>query len=94
VNTITMLGAWKPKSSRYWIVDAVASHLAEIGTQDSFVLVRVQVNDGRALMLYEDVNGRESARQEIPDMDFPRNSTSLYACRDGEHWVIVLPSDY
>ncbi len=45
-------------------------------------------------MLYEDVNGSESARQEIPDMDFPRNSTALYACRDGEPWVIMLPSDY
>ena len=34
-------------------MDAVASHLAEIGTQDWFVLVRVQVSDGSALMLYE-----------------------------------------
>ncbi len=41
---------------------AVASHLAEIGTQGSFVLMRVQVSDGRALMLYEDVNGSEYAR--------------------------------
>jgi hypothetical protein len=94
VNTITLLGACSWKNSRYWIMDAVASHLAEIGTQGSFVLLCVQVSDGRALMLYKDVNGSESARQEVPDMDFPRNSTSLYACRHGEHWVIVLPSDY
>ena len=66
-----MLGAWKRKSSRYWIVDAVASHLAEIGTQDSFVLVSVQFNDGRARMLYKDVNGSEYARQETPYTDFP-----------------------
>ena len=55
----------------YWIMDAVASHLAEIGTQDWFVLVRVQVSDGSALMLYEDGNGNEHARQEIPYTDFP-----------------------
>jgi hypothetical protein len=45
--------------------------LAEIGTQDSVVLVRVQVNDGRARMLYKDVNDSESARQETSYTDFP-----------------------
>ena len=78
----------------YWIMDAVASHLAEIGTQDWFVLVRVQVSDGSALMLYEDGNGNEHARQEIPFTDFPLRSISLYACWDGKHWVIMLPSEY
>jgi len=73
VNTITLLGAWKRRSSRYWIVDAVASHLAEIGTQGSFVLLRVQVSDGRVLILYKDVNGSEFARQGIPYMGFPLN---------------------
>jgi hypothetical protein len=52
-------------------MDAVASHLSEIDTQDSFVLVRVPVNDGRALMLYKDVNSSKYARQETPYTDFP-----------------------
>ncbi len=68
--------------------------MAEIGTQDCFVLVRVQVSDGSALMLYEDGNGNEHARQEIPYTDFPLDNISLYACWDGEHWVIMLPSEY
>ncbi len=55
----------------YWIMDAVSSHLVEIGTQDWFVVVRVGVGDHKAVMRYEDGNGRELARQAIPYTDFP-----------------------
>ena len=78
----------------FWMMDAIASHLCEIGTEDWFVSVRVQVTEGRAVMIYEDGNGREHARQEIPYTDFPLNSITLYACWDIEHWVIMLPSEY
>ena len=78
----------------FWMMDAIASHLCEIGTADWFVLVRVQVTDGRAVMIYEDGNDREHARQEIPYTDFPLDSVSLYACWDQEHWIIMLPSEY
>jgi len=78
----------------FWMMDAIASHLCEIGTEDWFVVVRVQVTEGRAVMIYEDGNDREHARQEIPYTDFPLNSITLYACWDGEHWVIMLPSEY
>ena len=78
----------------FWMMDAVASHLMEIGTAEWFVLVRVQVTEGRAIMIYEDGNDREHARQEIPYTDFALNSITLYACWDGEHWVIMLPGEY
>ena len=78
----------------FWMMDAIASHLCEIGTEDWFVLVRVQVAEGRAVMIYEDGNSREHARQEIPYTDFPLDSITLYACWDQEHWVIMLPSEY
>jgi hypothetical protein len=78
----------------FWMMDAIASHLCEIGTEDWFVSVRIQVTEGRAVMIYEDGNDREHARQEIPYTDFPLNSITLYACWDGEHWVIMLPSAY
>ena len=78
----------------FWMMDAIASHLSEIGTEDWFVLVRVQVAEGRAVMIYEDGNSREHARQEIPYTDFPLTSITLYACWDQEHWVIMLPSEY
>jgi len=35
----------------FWLVDAIACHLCEIGTEDWFVLVRVQVKEGRAVMI-------------------------------------------
>jgi len=76
------------------MMDAVASHLSEIGTGDWFVLVRVNVTQGRAVMVYEDGNGLEHARQEIPYTDFPLDTITLYACWDTQHWVIMLPSEY
>ena len=82
------------KGGCFWMMDAVASHLCEIGTQDWFVLVRVQVSEGRAVMIYEDGNGLEHARQAIPYTDFPLSEITLYACWDQEHWVIMLPSEY
>ena len=82
------------KGKCFWMMDAVASHLCEIGTEDWFVLIRVQVSEGRAEMIYEDGNGGEHARQEIPYTDFPLSEMTLYACWDQEHWVIMLPSEY
>ena len=78
----------------FWMFDAIASHLSEIGTSDWFVLVRMQVADQRAVMFYEDGNGHEHARQEIPYTDFPLESITVYACFDGDHWVLMLPSEY
>jgi hypothetical protein len=76
----------------YWIMDAVSSHVAEIGTADWFVVVRIQVTDHGAMMRYEDGNGRELARQAIPYTDFLLSNFTLYAVWDTEHWVIMLPS--
>ena len=78
----------------FWMMDAIASHLSEIGTADWFVLVRMTVKNGRATMYYEDGNGNEHARQQIPFTDFPLEEIKLYACWDGEYWVIMLPSEY
>ena len=34
----------------FWMMDAIASHLSEIGTDDWFVQVRMTVNDNRTAM--------------------------------------------
>ena len=78
----------------YWLMDAVASHLDEIGTQDWFVLVRLELEGTTATVIYEDGNGHEHARQAIPYTDFPLDEIQLYACWDTEHWVIMLPGEY
>jgi len=78
----------------YWIMDAVSSHVAEIGTADWFIVVRIEVEDHQAVMRHEDGNGRELARQAIPYTGFPLRNLTLYAVWDTEHWVIMLPSEY
>ena len=35
----------------FWMMDAIASQLSEIGTDDWFVQVRMTVNDNRATMI-------------------------------------------
>jgi hypothetical protein len=82
------------KAGCYWIMDAVVSHVAEIGTRDWFVVVRIEVEDRSAIMRYDDGNGRELARQAIPYTDFPLQNLTLYAVWDTEHWVIMLPGEY
>ena len=78
----------------FWIMDAVSSHLVEIGTADWFIVVRIEVEDQSAIMRYEDGNGRELARQAIPYTDFELSNLTLYAVWDTEHWVIMLPGEY
>ncbi len=75
-------------------MDAIASHLCEIGTADWFVVVRMRVEDSAALMIYEDGNGQEHARQQIPYTDFPLSEITIYCCWDGLHWVMMLPGEY
>ena len=78
----------------FWMMDTIASNLCEIGTEDWFVVVQVKVTEGRAVMVYEDGNDHEHAKQEIPYTDFPLDSITLYACWNQENWVIMLPSEY
>jgi hypothetical protein len=78
----------------YWLVDAAASYLLELGTADWFVLVRLVVSDGAAVLTLEDGNGGVRAQQMIPYTDFSAAQQLIYACWDGEHWVLMLPSEY
>ena len=78
----------------FWLMNEIASHLVEIGTADWFIVVKTTVNNSKVLVVYEDGNGHEYVRQEIPFSDLPLNELTLYACWDGQHWVIMLPSEY
>jgi hypothetical protein len=78
----------------FWVIDAAISHLLEIGTCDWFVLVRTEVSGSSAVMIYEDGNGAEHARQEIAYTDLALSSVRFYAVWDSERWVIMLPSEY
>ena len=78
----------------FWLIDAVISHLLEIGTLDWFVLVRAEISGSSAILIYEDGNGAEYARQAIPYTDLQLPIVDLYAVWDSERWVIMLPSEY
>jgi len=78
----------------YWLMDAAASDLLELGTDDWFVVVRLVVNNDNALLTLEDGNGGIRAKQDIGYTDFPLPEQIIYACWDTEHWVLMLPSEY
>jgi hypothetical protein len=78
----------------YWLLEVAVSYLIELGTTDWFVLVRLRVKDNSAELTVEDGNGEVRARQQIPYTDFTADEQLLYACWDGQHWVIMLPSEY
>ncbi len=78
----------------YWLMDAAASYLLELGTADWFVLVKLVVKGHAAVLTLEDGNGLIRARQEIPFTDFPARGQVLYASWDGRHWVLMMPSEY
>ena len=82
------------EAGAYWLLDAAASYLLELGTSDWFVLVRLVVSDSHAVLTLEDGNGAVRASQQIPFTDFPISEQVLYACWDGNHWVLMLPSEY
>jgi hypothetical protein len=78
----------------FWLMDAAASYLIELGTDDWFVHVKLVVTESSAELTLEDGNGHVRARQVIPYTDFPMPQQNLYACWDGEHWVLMLLSEY
>ncbi len=78
----------------YWLLDAGACYLLELGIKDWFVLIRLKVAGSTALLTLEDGNGNIHASQQIPYTDFPLSEQVLYACWDGDHWVLMLPSEY
>ncbi len=82
------------EAGAYWLLDAASSYLLELGTSDWFVLVRLVVTESQAVLSLEDGNGSVRARQQIPFTDFPLLVQVLYACWDGNHWVLMLPSEY
>ena len=78
----------------YWLLDAAVSHLVALGTDDHFVLIKLLVNNTSAVLTLEDGNGRVHRTQTIPFTDFPLAQQHLYACWDGQHWVLMLTGEY
>ena len=84
------------EAGAYWLMDAIASYLPQfMGKQDFIVakLVRSSSNCSAQLTL-DDGNGHVLDQQHIEYTDFPMTSIQLYACWNGELWVLMLCSEY
>lgn len=78
----------------YWLLDVVASHLRSMN--DSFAVALLKVKGGKAkFTLTDDLPADVTfAEQSISFTDFPLPEMKLYAGYDGEHYVIMLPTEY
>ena len=82
------------EAGAFWLMDAAASYLIELGTDEWFVHIHLRVTSSTALLVLGDGNGHVYAQQQIPYTDFPMPEQTLYACWDSERWVIMSPSEY
>jgi hypothetical protein len=77
----------------FWLMDAIASHLTR-SYDDYFAVARLVVKDSSAVLTLDDGNDTVFATQMFEYTDFPLNEIKLYCSFDGEHWVIMLTSEY
>lgn len=87
-----------------WMIDAIASHIAskkfdqafrrnpEIG----FHFWNLIVHENRSAMLkaVPDKDEPPFIEQAISFTDFPLHEFDVWACYDGQHWTLLLPSEY
>jgi hypothetical protein len=80
----------------FWLMDLVAPQLSRIN--DVFVLIRLVTEPkNRALLEMTDANGSDEKifyAHKIEFTDFPLDRLELYAGRQDDLWVIMLPSEY
>ena len=77
----------------FWLMTAIASYLTR-SYDDYFAVARLEVNRSSAVLTLDDGNDNVLATQQIKYTDFPLSEIKLYCSFDGEHWVIMLTSEY
>ena len=77
----------------YWLMNLIASYTPMI--KDEFAVIELLKNGDEARVIIADDKPPTKlyAKQEVAT-DFPLDTLTLYAQFDGEHWVIMLPSEY
>lgn len=77
----------------FWLMDVISSYLP--GYKDTFGVATLKREEGdKATFSLDDGNGNIFATQHIDYTDFPLSEIKLYVSFDGEHWVIMLQSEY
>lgn len=79
----------------YWLMDMIGSYLPQI--EDWWAIAELTVTHGnKALFTLADDKPATKffAHQAIEYTDFPLEEVKLYVILDGEHWVVLIPSEY
>jgi hypothetical protein len=86
------------KGGAYWLMTAIASYLTEQTDKETFIVANLTVtrtaNACTALLKLDDGNDNVLAEQFIEYTDFELDEIKLYACYNGNMWVIMLPREY
>ena len=86
------------KGGAYWLMTAIASYLPEFTEKESFIVANLTVSRSEssctAILKLDDGNDNVLAEQFIEYTDFELDEFKLYACYNGEMWVIMLPKEY
>lgn len=77
----------------YWLMDLVASHRHNY-KDEGFVVAKMKKDGKGCLVRLEDGNDNILAKQHVEYTDFPLEEITLYVCRQGDLFVILLPSEY
>ena len=80
----------------FWLMDIIASVQGlEAVKGEYFQVWRLQVNEDRsAVVTCDDGNGNVLYTQAIEYTDFSLDHIKLYAVKDGDNLVIMLPGEY
>jgi hypothetical protein len=86
------------KGGAYWLMTAIASYLPEFTEKESFIVANLTVTrtatSSHAILKLDDGNDNVLAEQFIEYTDFELDELKLYACYNGDMWVIMLPKEY
>ena len=80
----------------FWLMDIIASVQGlEAVRAEPFQVWRLKVNEDRsAVVTCDDGNENILYTQEIPFTDFELSEVKVYATKDDQYLIIILPSEY
>ena len=86
------------KAGAYWLMTAIASYLPDFTNKETFIVANLKVTRTAtactALLKLDDGNDNVLAEQFIEYTDFELDMIKLYACYNGDMWVMMLPREY
>ncbi len=82
------------QAGAFWLMAVFSSYLLELKLDDWFTVLKLKTVGNKATVIIDDGNGNVLATQGIEGSEFALDQITLFGCWDGEHWVLMLPSEY